>query len=114
MAGENQNANVPESVAEGNFKLELKGGIPSGNRGEEFVRVDFTRPGKFGMIDRRTGFIPVAEGHSAELIKAVQEKQLLIKLGSKTRNGVYNITTIDPTMEGVEITEEETTLQHSA
>lgn len=103
MPTENANgANAPKTP---NYPvMSLTGGIQSRNIGEEFIRVDvLDKPGEYGEINRKTGFLPVAEGQSAKLIKAIAEGKRSVKLGSQTKNGVFNIALIDPSMQGVEV-----------
>lgn len=114
MADEAKGAAAPETA-----KMRFKGGIASSNPGEEFVRVDLVGPtGKFGMINRKTGFVAVGVGKSAEWIQAVKDKKLLVTVGARLRNDNYKINVVDPEQELVEdsidVNAEETTLAHEA
>lgn len=113
MAGEAENAVAPAVATETPYKMTIKGGVPSSNANEEFIRVDWSRAAKYGQLDRRTGFVSVIKDHSAEFIQAVKEGKLQLKMGAKTRNGNYLINVIDPEVDSVEVNEEEL-IEHSA
>ena len=73
--------------------------IPTPNvPGMEAVRVEFEPiAGKFGLATRRLGFLSVIKGHADETIKAIQDGELSIELGSPVsrQQNVYNLTAFD-------------------
>lgn len=71
--------------------------IPSRNAGEVFIRVDEVgATDEFGFLNRKTGFLPVAEDKFDTALKAIQEGKRVVKFGSQTKNGNYNLNLVNP------------------
>lgn len=82
--------------------------ISSRNAGEVFIRVDMVGvPDEFGFLNRKTGFLPVAEDKFDTALKAILEGKRVVKFGSQTKNGNYNLnlTSPDAVIEGSEATD---------
>lgn len=79
-------------------KQVLSGPISSSNVGEEFIRVDEIAPAdEFGFLNRKTGFLAIAEGSFEKAIEAIKSGKRQVKLGSRNqRSGVFNVTLVNP------------------
>lgn len=80
-------------------KTVLSGPIGSRNVGEEFIRVDQTTDSDSPFITRKTGFVPIKAGTYEAALKMIQEGKVKLQFGSQTRNGVFNISLVNPLSE---------------
>lgn len=77
-------------------KMSVSGPVGSRNAGEEFIRVDMTTHTGSPFINRKTGFIPIVAGTFPEALEQIKSGKVKIQFGSQTRNGVYNVSLVNP------------------